>query len=86
MVSHFSNKFLLNLLEDCPFNSELNTINLNKSSQDYLKANFALERLDTGVDVRVLLEPRRGGKGLPALGTGVAAGADVLRADVTLKV
>lgn len=52
----------------------------------HLKADLALEGLDTGVDVCVLLEARGGGEGLPTLGTCVAACADVLRADVALKV
>lgn len=34
----------------------------------------------------VLLQAGGGGEGLPALGTGVAAGADVLGADVALEV
>lgn len=49
-----------------------------------LAADLAPERLDTGMDVLVLLEATRGGKGLSALATGVAAGADVLRPDVAL--
>lgn len=54
--------------------------------ETYLKADFALERLDAGVDVCMLLQAGGGGKRLPALGAGVAARADVLHADVALEV
>lgn len=52
----------------------------------YLKADFALERLDAGVDVGMLLQAGGSSEGLPTLGAGVAAGAFVLRADVALQV
>lgn len=48
------------------------------------EADLALERLHRRVDVRVLLETRRGREGLSALGASVAAGADVMCSDVTL--
>lgn len=50
------------------------------------EADFTSERLDAGVDVSVLLETGAGGESLSTLGTGVAAGTDVLGADVSLEV
>lgn len=51
-----------------------------------LEADLAAEGLDRAVDVRVLLEAGGGGEGLSALRAGVAAGADVVGADVALQV
>lgn len=51
-----------------------------------LEADFALEGFDTGVDVAVLLEPRRRGEGLPTFVTGVSPRSLVRRADVPLEV
>lgn len=52
----------------------------------HLKADLALEGLDAGVYVGVLLQAGGGGEGLAALGAGVAACAYVLRANVALQV
>lgn len=38
------------------------------------------------MDVRVLLETRRGREGLSALGAGVTACADVMRSNVSLEI
>lgn len=57
-----------------------------KRTNTYFVADLALEGLDAGVDVSVLLEAGGGGEGLAALGARVAARADVLRADVALEV
>lgn len=50
------------------------------------EAHLALERLHRRVNVRVLLETRRGREGFSALGTRVTAGADVMGANVSLKI
>jgi hypothetical protein len=51
-----------------------------------LEAHLTLERLHRRMDVRVLLEARRGGESFATLWTGVAACAHVLRPDVSLKI
>lgn len=51
-----------------------------------LEADFAAEGLDGTVDVRVLLEAARGGERLATFWAGVRAGADVVGADVALKI
>lgn len=43
-----------------------------------LEADLTSKGLHARMDVRMLLEARRGGKGLTALGTSVRTGADVL--------
>ena len=50
-----------------------------------LLADLTPEWLHAGVDMRVLLQAGAGGECLAALGTGVSASADVLRADVLLE-
>lgn len=51
-----------------------------------LGAHLALEWFEGRMDVRVLLQARRGGKGLAALWTRVASGANVMLANVPLEV
>lgn len=51
-----------------------------------LEAHLAPEGFHRRVDVLVLFEARRGGKGFAALAAGVTTGADVLRANVSLQI
>ena len=50
------------------------------------ETDFALEWLDTAVDVLMLLQSARGRKGLSTISASVAPGSYVLRSDVTLEV
>jgi hypothetical protein len=50
------------------------------------EAHLALERLHRRVNVRVLLEARRGREGFSALGTSVTTGADVMCSNVSLEI
>lgn len=51
-----------------------------------LEADFALERLHAAVDVGVLFQTGASSKCLPAVGTGVTSGANVMRSNVALEI